>query len=477
MKLLLLLVVVGSSVIASAQGLLNRGLLRRGRQPAPPLVELMPFTNAVASAKAGDGAGMYAVAIYLARGIDIDCNGELAYKYLCKSADAGYANAQFIRHLIEENASSNQTRCQRVSEYLGGWGEFLCTNKICQGNIDVSDKDTAERLLGLYRGDVANGVDAATNEVARIEAEIKQVQEAQEHVRIAQENRKRNRDLLATELGEKQVDKQTAQHSAGLLRPSVLGGSLRARRMARMQAVQNATEGKLLEKLMPFGEAASKAKNGDGSGCYAVAIHYALGKEIEPDNVKATKYLAKAVEVKHPAAMFVDAMASEERLGTRVDDPTRRMGRLERSGMIEGDTHPNIGEYTGGAQAWQFKSGSQSTASFTNAADVAAVKVRYELAIKLGVNAATNELARFEKRVSVVQAAMQRKKNEINAHRAMLARNARLAKDLLGEDAESDRQKQEATERAAELEQQRRQLMAIQEELRKAREARSQAGN
>jgi len=396
-------------------------------------------------------------------------------KYLCKSSDAGYANAKFVRHLIEENASSNQTRCHRVSEYIGGWGEFQCTNKMCKGDIDLSDKDMAARLLGLYRADVANGVDAATNEVARIEAEIKQVQEAQERARIAQENRKRNLDLLAAELGEKQPDEQPAHRSPVLARPALLGGSLRARRMAREQEMQKAKEAKLLERLIPFAEAASKAKNSDGAGCYAVALHYALGKEIEADNAKATKYLAKAVEAQYPAALFVEAMAAEERLSTRVEDPATRFGLLGRSNMGEGYVHPNVGDYTGGANAWQFNTGKQSTASFTNAAEVAGVKARYETAIKLGVHAATNELARFEKRVSVVQAAMQKKIDEINAHQSMLARNAQLAKDLLGEDTESDRQKQEKAEREAEREEQRRQLMQIQEELRKAREAQSRA--
>lgn len=474
MKRVMIIVFAGLTIAASAQGLLNRRGLRSRASDVQPLVELMPFTNAVVSAKTGDGAGLYAVAIYLARGIGINQDGRLAYKYLCKAADAGYVNAQFVRHVVEENATSERNRCWRLPEYIGGSGVFGCTNKFCEGSIDVSDKEVVSRLLALYRADVVNGVAAATNEVARIETEIKQVEEAQERERVARENRERNLDFLTRELGEensqppRELGENPGRSRSWLGRPL-----LRERRMMRELGERP------LESLIPFEQAVLKAKDANGAGYYAVALHYALGREIGEDNAKAAKYLAKAVEVKYPAAIFVDAMVSEECLDVRVAAPLTGEDVVRYTSRIDGGAHPNVSKYTGGARAFQFDARKQSLTSFTNATDVAAVRARYEMAIRLGVSAATNELKRFEARVLSVQAAAQKMIDEVNARYAMLARNAKLAKNLLNEEEpDEDRQRHELERVGSELEreEQRKQLLRFQEELRKelrkARQAR-----
>ena len=465
-KIILIVSSVCCCLAVDAQGLLNRRALRsvRARQIAP-LAELMPFADAVKLAKTGDGFGLYALAVYVSQGKEVASNPALAYKYLCAAANAGNANAIFIKHLLEENASDdNYSRVGNIDSYIGGWGQFACTNKFCDGVINVGEKDVAEKLLGLYRSDVERGVSAATNEIARIEEEIKRVEEANEKKRIAEENRKRNAALLDSELGDKVVEERPAA-----VPPFT---SLRTRRLMREQQQVLNRKSKLLEELMPFADAVPKAKVNDGAGLYAVAIHYAKGKEIEQDNSKAAKYLQKAVDVNYSNAVFIAAMVAESRLSTSVGAESGPM--LRRGGLGNGDVRPDSQLYTDGVSLWCFTQGNAGNqTSFTNNVDVAAVSAMYKKAFGLGVAAATNELARFEKRVEVVQAALKKKLDDIKAHDELLDKNAQLAKDLLGEETESDRRKAELAERVAEREEQRRQLQAIQEELRRAREERA----
>ena len=62
----------------------------------------------------------------------------------------------------------------------------------------------------------------------------------------------------------------------------------------------------------------------------------------------------------------------------------------------------------------------------TNQTDIAAIRAGYERAISLGVSAATNELARFERRVS---SALEEAKKKSDAEKRK-AENAKLAEGL-----------------------------------------------
>ena len=149
------------------------------------------------------------------------------------------------------------------------------------------------------------------------------------------------------------------------------------------------SDSQLLEPLIPFVEAVEKAKNGTPQGFYALAIHYAKGEEIEHDSDKARYFLQKACEANYGNAVFVSAMLAEY-------DCQSETGRSFRSSY---DMNVDLCGYTG-INDRQWAPSLQK--SFINALDVATVRAGYEHAINLGVSVATNELARFERRMENV---------------------------------------------------------------------------
>ncbi len=403
-----------------------------------PLVPLVPFEDAVKSAKTGDGAGLYSLAIHLAAGREIGRDSELAYKFLCSSADAGFPCAIFIRHVVDEEAMSGDgTRSVSLSRYVEKGSEFWSTNLNVYGRSYLSERGVPEMLIGLYKEDLERGVAAAKVEIARIEDAVKDNQRRLAEYRKRQEERRRKAKLLANEMG---VDVSRILPPEPRPNAPERGGvrgtpAQRARRQASRRSWQSYEEGKkLLVEPIPFAKAAEMASKGDAGGLYAVAVHYAIGKEIEKNGDLAFKYLAKAAEADNPNAILVKAMCAENRLETKAN------GRHYIGGLGNEDRHPDAWVYTGGAtlsdfQAWRSKT---RCGSFTNSSDIAAIEDQYRKAARLGSSAATNELARFEARVRSVLKTFERDRPEFDAQRELFARNAQVARDVLGEDPEAD---------------------------------------
>lgn len=201
-----------------------------------------------------------------------------------------------------------------------------------------------------------------------------------------------------------------------LILPAIVSAQslLRPRRGLRQQQ-----QSQLLEPLLPFAEAVEKAKANDPQGWYAIAIHYAKGKEIERDNEKAWQFLLKAESANYSNAVFVATMITEElAAGART---TFRRSYL----LSDDEKRPCVLAYTGGGVfAFDLH---QIGITITNAADVAKIRAGYERAFKLGVSAATNELARFEQRVK----AYQEKAAKENTETERKAKNAKLVEGLL----------------------------------------------
>lgn len=182
-------------------------------------------------------------------------------------------------------------------------------------------------------------------------------------------------------------------------------GLLRSRRSSHQQ------ESQLLEPLLPFSVAVEKAKANDPQGWYALAIHYAKGEEIKQNAEKMRFFLKKAADNNYNNAVFVLAMITECCAWDRHEGWKKQ--------PLTG-----LRYYTGVVQA---SFDCQDTLSITNAADVAKIRAGYERAFKLGVSAATNELARFEQRVKAY-----RVKSRDDAEKlAMQKRNSELALSLL----------------------------------------------
>lgn len=180
---------------------------------------------------------------------------------------------------------------------------------------------------------------------------------------------------------------------------------LRDRRMYRPQ---------LLEPLLPFAEAVEKAKAGNPQGYYALAIHYAKGEAIERDDEQARQFLRKASDLNYGNAVLIDTICLEQSSVTKKE-----------MHFSAADLKPYCHDYAGirGLTPFSYERGKHS---LTNSADVAAIRAGYKRAFRLGVAAATNELARFEQRLESVRAEAKRRLDEVRQK----IDNAALAKSL-----------------------------------------------
>lgn len=216
-----------------------------------------------------------------------------------------------------------------------------------------------------------------------------------------------------------------------LRRPGV--GVLNRRDLSSRSPTVKFTDSPLV-KLMPFPEAVQKAKDGDAAGYYAVALHYAQGYEIPKGMRKAHKYFCKAVEKKDPNAIFLDVIHMEQSL--EIPCPRLDQGPGDMTGWPEFGTdyvEPNYLQYTGNIPILDSYRPSRPVLCITNASDVAKIGAAYQMAFSLGVKYATNELARFEKRVAAVNAGIEKRLAAVKAHKENLKRNEKLAEELLGE--------------------------------------------
>lgn len=179
----------------------------------------------------------------------------------------------------------------------------------------------------------------------------------------------------------------------------------------------------LLEPLLPFSEAVEKAKSGNAQGWYALAIHYAKGKEIDQDSEKASQFMQKASDMNYSNAVFVAAMLLEADCETPVRPHVT---------FASGREIPPIDRYVG----VNLPLNRTPQHSLTNTADIAAIRTGYERAFSLGVSVATNELAWFERRISLDQEKIKKDAAEMKRK----AENAKLAEGLLIDSAPPKKQ-------------------------------------
>ncbi len=202
-------------------------------------------------------------------------------------------------------------------------------------------------------------------------------------------------------------------------------GGLAGLRLGRENAEEEAERKKFFPPLMPFPEAVEKAKNGDGAALYALALHYAKGKEISQDTENARHYLKKAAEADYPAAVLIDAITKEEEIkgvgGSRIDPETGKSDGFSRI------------SFTG----WRYRN-EKDPIKDTNV--VNAVRSGYKKAASLGLSIATNKLARFEKCIK-----------EIREAADMKEKNAALARELMtAAEKKREIEQEESAQKAAE---------------------------
>ena len=162
-------------------------------------------------------------------------------------------------------------------------------------------------------------------------------------------------------------------------------------------------ERSLLEPPLPLAQAVEKSKKKDPQGYYALAIIYAKGEEVTQDDETAHDWLDKAAAADYGNAVFVKAMFTEFTMSGRDNQ-----NRVNEYSLLQ--------SYTG--VFWPRFARAQNKLSFLNDADVDKVKAEYERAIKLGVTAAKDELARFS---GEVDEARKRAKNAASVQSAFQA--------------------------------------------------------
>ena len=195
---------------------------------------------------------------------------------------------------------------------------------------------------------------------------------------------------------------------------------LERERRKLLKELSEAKRGYLLEPLLPFAEAADKAKRGYPQGYYALALHYAKGVEIERDAEKARQFLQKADAANYGNAVFVVAMLNEKELFGDTSSHWSFRHSLSQDNV-------NIRRYTGVPM-----NSYKGILSFTNSTDVALVRTGYERAISLGVSVATNELARFKRRLAAEQAKAKEDADNEARVAAIKAKNSEIAQSTLG---------------------------------------------
>ena len=211
-----------------------------------------------------------------------------------------------------------------------------------------------------------------------------------------------------------------AQAALGVDRSNLENIKIRLAKHRAELADNEARRGYLLEPLLPFAEAADKAKRGYPQGYYALALHYAKGDEIGRDAERAQQFLQKADAANYGNAVFVIAMLKERELFGDFSSHSLLRHSLSQDKV-------NIRQYTG-VPMDSYK----GMLSLTNSTDVALVRTGYERAISLGVSVATNELARFERRLEKEQAKAKETADNEARVAAIRAKNSEIAQSTLG---------------------------------------------
>lgn len=385
-----LIACLSHAFVSSAQVLsrrIPRSLARPETERSEQLLEpLLPVAEAVEKVKAGDPQGYYALAIHYAKGETVSEDGDKAWWYMQKAADAGYGNAVFACTMLEEPRLSGRlwymAECPPFSGYTGVDKykyRYIKDRRDQLHCLTITNEADVARIRAGYERAFKLGVSAATNELARFNCNVSKAQAEAKAKADADAQKAANENLVGS-IGDGlkfcKEDADAMKNEFEKMRESLkqeLAGVKRRMKAERLE--------QLLEPLLPFAEAVEKVKMGDPKGYYALAIHYAKGEVIERDPDRANLCMQKAADADYGNAVFVCTMLDEPEGIYRIRDTK------------------NLSRYTG---VHSYKRIHRLT--ITNEADVARIRAGYERAFRLGVSAATNELARFNRKVREAQA-------------------------------------------------------------------------
>lgn len=386
---------------------------------AEPLEPLIPFEEALAKAQAGEGAGYYALAMHYGKGGEVDANTDAFRKFLAKAVEKDYGNAVMLQTLIDEpsrdvtkDAESIRNllrRDGRISDYAG-WS----VNDYGCGYSITNEADIAKIRAG-YEKAFSLGVMVATNELARFNERVEQEKQGVERV-----NQERARKTENAKLAQALIQDEPAKVKAEGKNQQQKNGSDK----------EDKATGRELFAVLPFNEALEKISANDPSGYFSMAFHYSRGKDVKMDSRTSQMMMEKAAELNYGPAVFIKAMEEE---GNIIASPATYRGQLYNLNLKD-CVKPNINKYLDedygkrgcyGKYYLSFK----AHYCITNDNDVAAICEDYERAFALGINSATNELARFKRNVELGKKYL----DQISANNDRVAANMEKVKGVVGD--------------------------------------------
>ena len=167
-----------------------------------------------------------------------------------------------------------------------------------------------------------------------------------------------------------------------------------------------------LEPLIPMEEALALAKKGDGKGYFQLALRYADSGDATRDSKISLQFLKKACDASYSNAVFCSGLVLENSLSLGLSlRPSRELN------MDLFRLRPNVNKYIGvrsiynhylsppqrNSNVWECFGVYAPRPCITNEDLVAIVYDKYNKAAALGVSAATNEIARLDKRMAIVR--------------------------------------------------------------------------
>lgn len=484
-----------------------------------PLEPRIKIDEALALARDGAARGFYQLAVAYAErvaGNEVEKDEKerlvkTSDDCLARAVDAGYANALLLHAIdVAHEKLFSLTHCGR-HWHANCWhrcaGIYVCTFDGSDLEIDtavesaVTNRSLVAEVLSEFDRASRAGVPLAGRVAAYITNNV--VASVEGRIKKRLERGRENEDVdtaVAALLGRKAKSKVQGDTRASEGAGKEISGSRDARKGRTAGLFRKPLDHRQLEPLLPFADAVRKAKDGDGAGMYALALHYAGGMEIAQSPERAVKYLRKAADSGYGNAVLVNSLLGE----CELKDPRYPDDRgwhssgirfLNRNigGQFGENARTDFSAYTGGIRASAFGFRTDASWNVTNELAVARVRFGYLQASKLGVTQATNELARFERWLAAQLEEIREEEKAERLWREKIGENERLAKQLLGEEPSTNavfkRQMDmpgrkplerpqgkdvrvlpsEIPEQAAERERQRRALIEIQEELRRAR--------
>ena len=361
----------------------------RERTESKPLEPLIPFEEALAKAQAGEGAGYYALAMHYGKGDAIPQDIGKMTKFLELAAEKDYPDAVYVDTLFKDSTSS-----------AIAWSSYMGLRSIIRTWCEPFDSPgVTEKIRKGYEKAMSLGVVAASNELARFNAKVDSVNKYT----------KQANDIL-NDVG--QPKKKTSL-------------------LSRSHKSSVKTEkSEPLYTLPPFNEALEKANAGEAEGYFALALHYSLGEEVERDRNACQPLVEKAADLGYGLAALIKAMKDEE--------------EASRSSGAAKCVTPNINKYLDenypskkilyrGKYSLSWK----NKYCVTNENDIAIICAEYEKAFSLGMEGATNELARFKKNVELVKNYITEKQKQLELKKANTAGAKSVLADVIPASAES----------------------------------------